>query len=740
MNSSHPLLAKLNPVQQQAVQHVDGPLLIFAGAGSGKTRVLTHRVAYLLSECGIAPWNVLAVTFTNKAASEMRERIEGLVGDRRAKSIWIGTFHAVCARMLRQSGNVIDIPKDFVVYDTADQTSLIRECMRDLDLDEKRYAPRQILGMISKAKEKLVAPENYSEHFAGYNERVAGQVYTEYQRRLVRNRALDFDDLIRCAVDMFKASAEVLAKYQEQFQYIMVDEYQDVNYSQYYLLKLLSAKYRNLCVVGDDDQSIYRFRGAEVELILQFEKDYPDTQVVKLEQNYRSTQKILDAAHAVVSNNPGRASKKLWTDNEGGTPIELIEAMNEQEEGVYVARVMRDLVERGDKSWGDFAILYRTNAQSRAFEEVFLHFRVPYKIVGGVRFYDRKEIKDVIAYLRVLSNPFDSVSIKRIINTPPRGIGQGTIAQLEDYARQSSASFWEVLQHGGQSGMLSPRARTAVHSFVIMLDDLRNEHLDMTVTDLTQQVLRRSGYIDDLTNDRSPEAQSRLENVQELLSVTTRYDSEAESPTLTGFLEQVSLVSDLDSLVAGQEAVTMMTLHSSKGLEFPVVFLAGMEENIFPHSRSRESDKDLEEERRLCYVGITRAKDQLHLTHASRRTLMGSLSANPPSRFLREIPSELFAPGSRSSARAVARVAPEFPVAQPQVRQRMWETATPTPRQSAIVSNGLFRAGQKVRHSQFGLGVVLSAQSVGEDVQVSVAFPDVGIKKLLQSFAKLTAV
>jgi len=730
--SEEKLLGNLNAVQREAVCHGDGPLLIFAGAGSGKTRVLTHRVAYLIATGKAHPRNILAVTFTNKAAGEMRERIAAIVGEA-SRHIWIGTFHAVCARILREAGDAIGLDRDFVVYDDSDQATLVREALYQLQIDDKKFAPRAILSLISRAKERLIPPEEFGTHYQGFVERIAERVYELYNHKLRLNRALDFDDLLFYAVRLFQQRPEILQRYQERFRYVLVDEYQDVNYAQYVLLTLLAAKHRNLCVVGDDDQSIYMFRGADVSLILQFERDYPDARVVKLEQNYRSTGTILDAAHAVVSRNRGRKEKRLWTENPRGCPLVVKEADNEQDEAEFVVRTIWEAVRAKRRTYGDFAVLYRTNAQSRAFEEVFLNFGVPYRIVGGVRFYERKEVKDVVAYLRVIHNPRDTVSLKRILNVPARGIGNATLSILEKTADAAAQSLWDTLLQVDQIPELPARQRNAVAGFVDLITRLQNLVPNTTVTELTTHLLEATHYLSELEAQPGLDAQTRAENVRELLTVTTRFDAEADDRTLAAFLEQVALVSDLDSLDARTDAVTLMTIHSAKGLEFPVVFLAGLEEGVFPHARSMNSDRELEEERRLCYVGITRAKEELFLTHAYRRTLYGGISYNPRSRFLEDIPPELYGVPSAPSA-------PQQPMSLKPGSGKLWVARVPTPREDeqATVS---FRPGQKVRHHTFGTGVVLSAEQVNGDLQVSVAFPaPVGIKKLMQSFARLQAV
>lgn len=739
-----PLLEGLNPAQLAAVTHGDGPLLVFAGAGSGKTRVLTHRVAWLIREREAPPHSILAVTFTNKAAREMRERIERLLPIS-IQGLWIGTFHAMCARMLRETGQKVGIDRDFVVYDDGDQLSLVRECLAQLRIDDKRFAPRMVLSQISRAKERLIPAERFGDHYSGFVEDIVGRVYALYEEKLRLNRALDFDDLLMSCVRLLQQSEDALARYQNRFRHILVDEFQDVNYAQYILVKLLAGERRNVTVVGDDDQSIYMFRGAEVGLMLDFERDYPNSTVVKLEQNYRSTSTILEAAHAVVSNNRGRKPKKLWTAIKGGPLLRRHEAANEQEEAYYVLQWVRDQTRQGQRRLRDYAVLYRTNAQSRPFEEVFINFGLPYRIVGGVRFYERKEIKDVVAYLRVVHNPADSVSLRRILNVPARGIGATSLQRLEDYAEQHHCSLWDALNAADGLSGLSAKVRSSVRDFTAIIEEARAMREASTVTAITERLLARTGYLRELEADPSPEGQARSENVRELLTVTTEFDATSEERTLAAFLEQVALVSDLDSLEAGADAVTLMTLHSAKGLEFPVVFLAGMEEGVFPHSRSLTEDRQLEEERRLCYVGITRAREELHLTHAYRRSHYGGIQTNPPSRFLREIPAELFEPGTalvaptqRTDGKEPLSVSAYF--ADRRQQQATWNTAENRERAMPVPAEpppDAFRPGEKVLHEKFGKGVVVSVKQEAGDVQYSVAFPEVGIKKLLQSFAKL---
>ena len=740
----HPLLRGLNEVQREAVQHRDGPLLLFAGAGSGKTRVLTHRVAYLVSVHGVSPRHILAVTFTNKAAQEMKDRIGLLVGDTVAKHLTVGTFHAICARLLREFGDRIGLKRDFVVYDDSDQILLARECIRQLNLDDKKFTPRSILNHISKAKEKLVSPEEWHKHFFGFFEDICGKVYPVYQEKLRRNNALDFDDLLSETVRLLQTQPEVLERLQNRYRYLLVDEYQDVNHVQYLFLQALAAKARNLCVVGDDDQSIYLFRGADVGLILQFEHDYPDARVLKLEQNYRSTQTILEAAYGVVRHNRGRKDKKLWTENDHGVPIVRQEAMNEQEEAVWLIQTIRDLIKAGGRTWNDFAVLYRTNAQSRALEDVFVNWNTPYKIVGGVRFYERKEIKDVLSYLRIVQNPADTVSIRRILNVPPRGIGATTLAALEEEVSLTGRPLWDVLADAGSISQISPRTRARLVEFAAMISRLRHDREHLPVTDLARKALELSGYQQMLEDEGSLESQTRLENVKELLSKARQYDEESEEPSLGGFLENVSLVADIDSLDTRANAITLMTLHSAKGLEFPVVFLVGLEENVFPHMRSMESDKEIEEERRLCYVGITRAREALYLSYASRRTLFGNISYNPPSRFLREIPKELYHGAGNASGRTVSGFDPDEDEPRPRGKfpagTKLWDSGPQPPSAARSVDASGFRVGQRVRHEKFGVGVVLNVTGDGDNTTVEVVFPNVGPKRLLLAYAKLDKV
>ena len=707
----------LNKAQREAVTHGNGPLLIFAGAGSGKTRVLTMRIAHLISQRSVSPRRILAVTFTNKAANEMRERIENLVGSWQVRQMWVGTFHSICARILRESGRAIGVNPEFVVFDEDDQLSVVKEVLRLLDLDEKRFAPRSVLNFISRAKEKMIPPHLYTP--VDYFTQIVGRVYPRYQERLEACHALDFDDLLMKAVQLFDEHPEVLERYQRRFEHVLVDEFQDVNQAQYRIVKHLSAVHRNLCVVGDDDQSIYSWRGADVGIILSFDRDFPDAHVVKLEQNYRSTQPILDAAFHVVHKNLRRAPKRLWTDKRDGLPITVTEVPDEREEALVVAQHIALSVQQLGRKYGDFVVLYRTNAQSRTLEEVFLNYRIPYQIVGGVRFYQRKEIKDVIAYLRLILSPSDDVSLLRIINVPTRGIGLQTIEVIRQLAAEEGISLWEALGHPALANRLTARAYQAVWLFRQMVEDLRALREKSTVTELLNEVLKRTEYLQRLGDTRDPEVQSRVENVRELLTATQQFDASMEAERgLAGFLEGVALVADVDSLDEESDRVTLMTVHAAKGLEFPIVFLVGMEEGIFPHIRSINDDPNVEEERRLCYVAITRARERVHIIHARLRSVFGTTSGMVESRFVRDIPEGLKLYWSHTE---LAHPLPGTPERAP----------------SAPKAEDAYRVGQRVRHHRFGEGVIMKAEPQPDDYMLTVVFPSAGIKQLLASIAKL---
>lgn len=708
----------LNEAQREAVAHGEGPLLIFAGAGSGKTRVLTMRIAHLISERGVSPRRILAVTFTNKAANEMRERIVQLVGSAHIKQMWVGTFHAISARILRESGRSIGVNPEFVVFDEDDQLSVVKEALRLLDIDEKRFSPRSILNFISRAKETLTPPHLYTP--TDYFTQIVGRVYPLYQERLEACNALDFDDLLMKTVLLFEQHPESLEPYQKRFLHVLVDEFQDVNRAQYRIVQSISALHRNLCVVGDDDQSIYSWRGADVSIILSFERDFPDAHVVKLEQNYRSTQQILDAAFHIVQKNRNRAPKRLWTNKRDGLPVTITEVQHEREEALCVAQHIALSVQQLGRKYGDFVVLYRTNAQSRAFEEVFLSYRIPYQIVGGVRFYQRKEIKDVLAYLRVVQSPNDDVSILRIINVPTRGIGLQTIEELRRLAAQEGISLWEAIKHPSLQNRLTVRAYNAVAQFQELIESLRALREEASLTELLNEVLKRTDYLQKLGDMRDPEVQSRAENVKELLTVTQQYDQSMDAERgLTGFLEQMALIADVDTLDENSDRVTLMTVHAAKGLEFPIVFLVGMEEGLFPHIRSINDDPNVEEERRLCYVAITRARERVHIMHARLRTVFGDTNAMMVSRFVTDIPAELKIEWSSTE---LAYPSPKQPT-----------PSKPTPRTSQVE----YRIGQRVRHHTFGEGVIMKCEQQPQDWLLTVVFPNAGIKPLLASLAKL---
>nr|WP_246861253.1 DNA helicase PcrA [Bacillus sp. REN3] len=730
------LLNGLNPQQQKAVKTLDGPLLLMAGAGSGKTRVLTHRIAYLMVEKGVNPYNILAITFTNKAAREMRERIQKMMGGA-ADEIWISTFHSMCVRILRRDIDRLGYNRNFTILDSTDQQSVIKSILKDRNMDTKKFDPRAILGTISSAKNELITPEEYAKTAGDYFSQQVSEVYTEYQRRLRKNNALDFDDLIMTTITLFMRVPDVLEYYQRKFQYIHVDEYQDTNRAQYMLVKLLAQRFKNLCVVGDSDQSIYRWRGADITNILSFEKDYPNAKVIMLEQNYRSTKKILLAANKVIQNNTNRKPKNLWTENPDGNKIVYYRADSEQGEAQFVIGKIQEMQRQGRKL-SDIAILYRTNAQSRVIEESFLKSNIDYSIVGGIKFYDRKEIKDILAYLRLISNPDDDISLQRIINVPKRAIGATSIDKIANFAMTHDMSMYQALEMIDMIG-LSPKAAKSAAEFRDIITNYTRQQEYLSVTELVEEVLDKSGYREMLKAEKSLESQSRLENLDEFLTVTKSFEESNEDKSLVAFLTDLALVADIDRLDdEGQKKtdfVTLMTLHSAKGLEFPVVFLIGMEEGVFPHSRSLMEEAEMEEERRLAYVGITRAEEELFITNAQMRTLFGRTNINPESRFIKEIPAELIedaAPKAKRPSPFGDRPAASTP------RQ---------PQRSAVVrpvsaSNGgaeiSWKVGDKAQHGKWGTGTVVSVKGSGEGMELDIAFPSpIGIKRLLAKFAPI---
>ncbi|MBG9768386.1 DNA helicase PcrA [Bacillus vallismortis] len=732
---SNQLLSGLNPVQQEAVKTTDGPLLLMAGAGSGKTRVLTHRIAYLMAEKHVAPWNILAITFTNKAAREMKERVESILGPG-ADDIWISTFHSMCVRILRRDIDRIGINRNFSILDTADQLSVIKGILKERNLDPKKFDPRSILGTISGAKNELTEPEEFSKVAGGYYDQVVSDVYADYQKKLLKNQSLDFDDLIMTTIKLFDRVPEVLEFYQRKFQYIHVDEYQDTNRAQYMLVKQLAERFQNLCVVGDSDQSIYRWRGADITNILSFEKDYPNASVILLEQNYRSTKRILSAANEVIKNNSNRKPKNLWTENDDGVKISYYRGDNEFGEGQFVAGKIYQLHSSGKRKLSDIAILYRTNAQSRVIEETLLKAGLNYNIVGGTKFYDRKEIKDILAYLRLVSNPDDDISFTRIVNVPKRGVGATSLEKIASYAAMNGLSFFQAIQQVDFIGV-SAKAANALDSFRQMIENLTNMQDYLSITELTEEILDKTEYREMLKAEKSIEAQSRLENIDEFLSVTKNFEQKSEDKTLVAFLTDLALIADIDQLdqkeeeSGGKDAITLMTLHAAKGLEFPVVFLMGLEEGVFPHSRSLMEEAEMEEERRLAYVGITRAEQELYLTNAKMRTLFGRTNMNPESRFIAEIPDDLL---ENLNEKKETR-APSARKMQP----RRGPVSRPVSYASKTGGDTLnWAVGDKAGHKKWGTGTVVSVKGEGEGTELDIAFPSpVGVKRLLAAFAPI---
>lgn len=742
MQTSERLLSGLNPEQQAAVRSTEGPLLIMAGAGSGKTRVLTHRIAYLISEKDVAPWNILAITFTNKAAREMKDRVANIVGPT-AEEIWISTFHSMCVRILRRDIDRIGMNRNFSILDTSDQLSVIKKILKEKNIDPKKFDPKTILGSISSAKNELITTEEYEKSASDYYRNTISDVYKAYQDRLKKNQSLDFDDLIMMTIQLFDRVPEVLEFYQRKFQYIHVDEYQDTNRAQYMLVKSMAARFKNLCVVGDSDQSIYRWRGADIANILSFEKDYPNANVIMLEQNYRSTKRILDAANKVIEKNSNRKPKKLWTENDEGKKLVYYRGDTERDEGHFVAGKIKEIVESGKHSYQDIAILYRTNAQSRVMEEVLLKSNIQYNIVGGMKFYDRKEIKDLLAYLRLIANPDDDISLTRIINVPKRGIGASTMDKVGEYALNAGISVNEALNEVDFMG-LSARFTNTLIEFRDQIRNWNQMQEFLSVTELVEEVLEKTGYRDMLKAEKTIEAEGRLENIEEFLSVTKNFEKTNEDKSLVSFLTDLALISDIDQAdkeeEGSQDSVMLMTLHSAKGLEFPVVFLMGLEEGVFPHSRSLMDDEEMEEERRLAYVGITRAENELFLTNARMRTLFGRTQMNPVSRFIGEIPDELIENLAEEFAKQTQRqpiAATPFGVSKPRIQQSV---VRPVATKTGGDQVG-WRVGDKVEHKKWGIGTVVSVKGEGTDKELDIAFPQpTGIKRLLAQFAPITKI
>ena len=735
------MLDKLNERQKEAVLATEGPVLVLAGAGSGKTTVLVNRTAYMISEKHIRPWNILAITFTNKAAREMKDRIERLLGDT-AKDMWIGTFHSVCVRILRSCIDLLGYSRDFVIYDTADTKTVMKECLRELGIDEKSFPVRNVLSIISNAKNDLMDAATFENVYkSDYRMSIIAKIYYRYQTKLRKNNAVDFDDIILNTVKILSENPDVLSKYQDKFQYILVDEYQDTNNSQYLLINLLAQANRNLCVVGDDDQSIYKFRGANIGNILNFEDDYSDVQKITLDQNYRSTQNILDAANSVISNNKGRMGKSLWTSNGDGNKVFVYTGTNEYDEARYIARqIKKHFDEQG--SFSDCAILYRTNAQSRVIEEMLMRESVPYKVLSGLRFYDRKEIKDIIAYLRVVYNPNDDVSLARIINEPKRKIGNATLEKARNIAREKETSLYDVISHADDY----PEFKTAIKkllSFSEIIQSLIKLKDTVTIEDLTGRILNDTGYMPALVMEDTTESKTRIENLGEFISVITEFEKNEETGnTLGEFLENISLVSDIDGYDENEDSAVLMTIHSAKGLEFPIVFLSGLEEGLFPGMRSMESDDDIEEVRRLCYVAITRAKEQLYITKTISRTIHGKTMPTTASRFFKEIPVEYLEDKTTLQPK-VAKVMQDLGVrnaSAPKKEVYMTKGFGSSVKSSGSTDYSKFKAGDAVEHRTFGRGEILKATPCGNDCILEIQFESIGFKRLMAAFAKVKKI
>ena len=734
------LLQHLNKEQKEAVRHTEGPLLIMAGAGSGKTRVLTHRIAYLIEEKFVNPYNILAITFTNKAAREMQERVKQLIG-KTSEGMWVSTFHSMCVRILRRHIDLIGYDRNFSILDTSDQETVVKQALKELNYDSKQYHPRALLAQISRYKNELITPEQVLEQQRDPLEKIWAEVYERYQQTLRQNHALDFDDLIMETIHLFKRVPEILEKYQHQFQYIHVDEYQDTNYAQYYLVKQLAAVYENLCVVGDSDQSIYRWRGADIANILSFEKDYPNAKVIYLEQNYRSTKTILEAANHVINKNESRKPKKLWTENGEGNKIVTYRAQSEREEATYVKEEIERLIENESFQPKDIAILYRTNALSRSIEDALRQAQFDYTIIGGLKFYERKEIKDIIAYLRLIVNREDDISFERIVNEPRRGIGNTSLDRLRAYALEEDISLYEVIDDIEKTRVPARAAKSLLH-FQAMIEEFASKTDDYSVSELVELVMEETGYRHMLIDEATLEAQSRLENLEEFLSVTQQFDKEADEPTLVNFLTDLALITDIDQLddeeIEDKDQITLMTLHAAKGLEFPVVFMIGMEENVFPHIRSLGNIEEMEEERRLAYVGITRAEKRLYMTSAKNRMLYGTVNTNDVSRFVIDIPDFLKEEKGNVAESLFPSLSRTINSNKPSSQKEK-----PKRRRSKRVSTGAekedWQVGDQVSHKKWGKGTVVSTEGSGDKLELTVAFPaPTGIKKLLAKLAPIT--
>jgi DNA helicase-2/ATP-dependent DNA helicase PcrA len=752
------LKSLLNKEQYEGATTIDGQVLILAGAGSGKTRVLTHRMAHMIEDLNIAPYSILAITFTNKAAKEMKDRVKALIGER-AENMWISTFHSTCVRILRREIDKIGYKSSFTIYDSSDQKTLVKECMKNLNINDKDITEQEILGKIGKAKDKMQGTRSYMlENEANFREKKIADVYEMYQKRLKENNALDFDDLIFKTVELFKNNPEVLEFYQNKFKYIMVDEYQDTNGAQYELVKLLAAKYKNICVVGDDDQCIYQWRGADITNILDFEKDYPSAKVIKLEQNYRSKGNILNAANVVIVNNANRKSKVLRTEQEAGSKIKIYRAYADSDEGDFVGKQILDIKNKENKKYNDFAILYRTNAQSRIFEESLRRKAIPYKIVGGTRFYDRKEIKDVLAYLKVLVNPQDDISIRRIINVPKRSIGDATVNKVQEFAGNFELNLWDALSEVRSISTLTSRNVSTIEPFVALMENLMILSETVPVSVLIESILKDTGYMKQLQESNEIEDKSRIENLKELVSDAVDFEKSSEDKSLSAYLERVSLVQDTDKIEEEDDAVVLMTIHSAKGLEFPVVFMVGMENGIFPGNASFEKESEMEESRRLCYVGITRAKETLFMTSAEVRRVFGRTVAYPQSDFINEIKPQLkeYIGVEKANIKSRNMVTQSNSYNNPHSLRNSIGKGNSSVASSGItntidrsamnevaaeyLTNNEATLGRKVIHEKFGKGTIVAVQDSGNDKKLTVAFDKQGVKSLLLSFAKLKMI
>lgn len=752
MSSKERLLNGMNPKQKEAVVCTEGPLLLMAGAGSGKTRVLTHRIAYLIEEKGINPWNILAITFTNKAAKEMKERVKGLMGIE-GEDVWVSTFHSMCVRILRRDVDHIGYSRNFTIIDSSEQLTLMKRVLKELNIDPKKYDPRSILGAISNAKNGLLTPADYQETQGDFFTQVVGRCYEIYQKELRQNQCMDFDDLIMNTIRLFKENPEALAFYQNKFQYIHVDEYQDTNHAQYTLVNMLAARFKNLCVVGDADQSIYGWRGADMQNILDFEKDYPEAEVILLEQNYRSTKTILEAANQVIQNNRNRRDKSLWTENHEGPRIKYYRGQTERDEGQFVVREIQNQIANEGRDYGDFAVLYRTNAQSRAVEDILVKSNIPYTMVGGHKFYDRKEIKDILAYLSAIANPDDSISLERIINVPKRGVGPGSLDKLRQFAELHGFPLLEAAQNIELSNVTGKAAKE-LGKFGQIMAEFHQMIPYLTITELTEEVLEKSGYKEELRIQNTLESQARLENLEEFLTVTKEFDKqyanrseeEGDAPEdkLSIFLNDLALFSDLDNYEEETTQVTLMTLHAAKGLEFPVVFLVGMEENLFPLSRSLMEESELEEERRLAYVGITRAEEKLYFTNAFSRTLYGRTQYNQASRFVAEIESDLLEGTSARPAQPIqsntSRGTFNPKVFKPVYQQAQSAKPAVSTKKETGGDASDWKAGDKVSHKKWGTGTVVRVSGKAKDMELDVAFAQQGVKRLLAAFAPIEKI